>query len=73
MATIDNKNIIDEIIRQDGYYEDDPRVAMIVEYMNAYGRLTWGVTWSNEPKNRQERYLISSEFVHNPQIIWKAK
>ena len=32
MATIDSKQIIDEIIQRNGYYEDDPRAYMIVEY-----------------------------------------
>lgn len=45
MATIDSKQIIDEIIKRNGYYEDDPRVALIVEYINAYGNKTWGVTF----------------------------
>jgi len=73
MATIDNKKIIDNIIKNDGYYEDDPRVAMIVEYENVYGSITWGVTWSNEPKQYQRRYLIESTYINNPKIIWEAK
>lgn len=73
MATIDSKTLIDTIIANDGYYEDDPRVAMIVEYTNVYGNTAWGVVWSNEPIDRQERYLEETAFVQNPRIIWKAK
>jgi hypothetical protein len=72
MSTIDSKGIIDEIIRKNGYYLGDPQVAMIVEYTNAYGGTTYGVTWSNEAKARQLRYLIETEYVRNPRIIWRA-
>lgn len=70
MATIDNKKIIDEIISNRGYYEDDPRVYMIVEYMNAFGNITWGVTWTSEPN--KEKYLEESEYIRNPKIIWSS-
>jgi len=71
MATIDNKKMIDELIAKDGYYEDDPRVSKIVQYTNAYGNITWGVTWSNQLG--QNKYLVESEFIRNPQLIWEAK
>ena len=70
MATIDNKQIIDDIIAANGYYEDDPRVAKIVEYTNFAGNITWGVTWSNQID--QDKYLIISEFVRGPKLIWEA-
>lgn len=72
MATIDDKTLIDTIIRQDGHYEGDPRVALIVEYTNANDRQTWGVTWSSEPASRQRRYLEETQFVRNPRILWEA-
>ena len=72
MATIDSKEIIDKIIAGNGYYEDDPRVYMIIEYINYNGYTTWGVTWSNEHPNRRERYTIETEYVRNPKVIWKA-
>jgi hypothetical protein len=72
MATIDNKALIDEIIKNNGYYENDPQVHMIVQYTNAYGNITWGVTWCNEPALRRERYLTETEYVINPKVIWKA-
>ena len=73
MATIDSKEIIDDMIKADGYYEDDPRVYMIVEYTNAYGNITWGVTWSYESSNSRLRYLDETEFVRNPRVIWRAE
>lgn len=71
MATIDDKGIIDKIIAGRGYYEGDPRVALIVEYTNASGRRTWGVTWSNESPARQVRYLEETQFVQEPTIKWR--
>jgi hypothetical protein len=71
MATIDNKDIIDEIIKGNGYYEDDTRVSMIVEYTNAYGKQAYGVTWINQ--QNQQKYLIESEFIRNPKVIWSIE
>jgi hypothetical protein len=71
MATIDSKNIIDDIIAKDGYYEDDPRVFMIIEYTNAYGNQTWGVTWIND--RDKYKYLNETAFVKNPKVVWRMK
>lgn len=71
MATIDNKHIIDELIRNEGHYPGDPQVYMIVEYTNAYGNVTWGVTWEQEGPSRL-RYLIENPpYVNNPKLLWK--
>ena len=71
MATIDSKKMIDELITKNGYYEDDPQVHMIVEYTNAFGNITWGVTWSNEGPEARIRYLYETEYVRNPRVIWR--
>jgi hypothetical protein len=71
MSTINNKKIIDELIANNGRYSDDPQAVMIVEYTNAWGKMAWGVTWENEPFERQRRYLDASEYVINPKIIWQ--
>lgn len=73
MSTIDSKELIDTIIKQDGYYEGDSRVFMIVEYMNAYGNITWGVTWSNESLSRRIRYLVPSDYIRSPKILWHSE
>ena len=69
MSTIDSKHIIDELIKNNGHYEDDPQVYMIVEYTNAYGNVTWGVTWPHE-RNR-DRYLLPTFYVRDPKVIWR--
>jgi hypothetical protein len=72
MATIDNKTFIDALIAGNGYYETDARVALIVEYVNAEGRTTWGVSWSDESDEMQHRYLVETEYVRRPRILWSA-
>lgn len=70
MATITSKATINDIIRAGGSYPDDPLVAYIVEYDNAYGQTVWGVTWTTETIERQLRYLIETEYVRNPRVIF---
>lgn len=72
MATFDSKQIVDDIIASNGYYETDPRVSQIVEYENYEGRTAWGVTWSTEAPAMQRRYEVATEYVNNPRVIWKA-
>lgn len=71
MPTINSKKIIDEMIKGDGHYYDDTRAYMIVEYTNAWGGITWGVTYETEPEQSKFKYLTETEFVRNPKIIWK--
>jgi hypothetical protein len=73
MATIDNKQLIDDLIAADGYYEDDPRVYMIVEYTNANGNQTWGITYTNERRESRTRYLDETHYVRNPKVIWHSE
>jgi hypothetical protein len=68
MATIDSKHIIDELIANNGECEGDSPVRMIVEYTNAYGNKTWGVTWMDE--RYWDRYLLETEFVKAPKVIF---
>ena len=72
MSTINSRNIILNLIDSRGYYEDDPRVAQIVEYTTLEGNKAYGVTWINEPIERQHRYEIETEYVRNPRIVWRA-
>lgn len=73
MATIDDKEIINNIIKNNGYYEDDPRVYMIVEYTNSFGNIAWGVTWNNESRGIRTRYLDETEYINNPRVIWHSR
>lgn len=82
MATIDNKSFIDNIIANNGWHSstfeneadkeepDNPRVHSITEYTNASGIVTWGVTFVIDRDT--DRYLLETEYVNNPKVIWKA-
>lgn len=72
MSTIDSITTIQAIIKNDGYFEDDPRVYQIVQYTNAWGGITYGITWEHEPEYRRHRYENETGNVMNPQIIWRA-
>jgi hypothetical protein len=68
VATITSKHIIDEIIADNGKYEDDPLVVKIVEYSNMFnGELAWGIIYAHEDLNR---YHESSACI-NPKTIWE--
>jgi hypothetical protein len=68
MPTV-SKEIADELIKNNGKFEDDPPVKMIVQYNNKWGGLSYGITY----KEGDNRYLEETEFVRNPVILWKAK
>jgi hypothetical protein len=44
---------------------------MIIEYTNAYGNQTWGVTWIND--RDKYKYLNETAFVKNPKVVWRMK
>lgn len=69
MATV-NEDIARQIIAQDGYYSDDPRVMQVVTYDNAFGGKSWAILYAQDVA--VDRYA-PSEYVRNPQVIWRAK
>ena len=68
MATV-SKDLAEQIIKQNGYYEDDPRVMQVVKYSNNWGGESWAVLYEKDVVTN--RYA-ASEYVRNPQIIWNA-
>lgn len=69
MATFDSKQIIDEIIANDGYYFNDPRVLAIHSYDNSWGGQSYHVAW-NEGEIAN---LYSSPFCSNIKLLWARK
>jgi len=69
MATV-SKEIAEQIIAQNGYYSDDPRVNQVVKYDNAFGGESWAILYEQDVA--MDRYH-ETEFVRNPQIIWRAE
>lgn len=72
MATINSKQIVDDIMAEDthggaGYFYDDPPVYSIVEYSNVFnGGIAYGLCFSEADR---QRYFESS-FCHNPREIF---
>lgn len=66
MATV-GKELADKIVRQGGYYADDPQVARIVEYTDMGGKLAYGLEYEHEIGKYAE-----SAFVRNPKVYWEA-
>jgi len=75
MGTVDRVSA-HNIASNNGYYNgdddnslgDNPRCVLITEYDNAYGGISYGLTFEGE----QNRY-VSSEFVINPRRYWSYK
>jgi hypothetical protein len=74
MSTINDKSLIEKIIQNNGHFEDDPRVWCIVEFINGWGSIAYGVTWENESPNRRGRYMIHNPpYINNPKVIWSQE
>lgn len=77
MATIDSKEFIDNIIKHNGWTDehdhdapDNPRAHSIVEFTNAFGKRVYGVSFAYE--GDPDRYLVETEYVRDPKVIWTA-
>jgi hypothetical protein len=69
MATVNSKEIVDKIIKGNGYYPgDDIRVVRIVEYTNIAGQQCYGLEYKGDGK-----LYYASRYVHEPKVIWEAK
>ena len=65
MATV-SKEIADELVRGNGYYEDDPRVRLIVEYTTPEGATAYGIIYPHESITK----YCESQWVRSPRIYW---
>jgi hypothetical protein len=70
MATISQRDVVDTIIRKNGWYGGgDPRVIKIVEYNNMFNNgLAWGLIYEDEDPMRYH----NSFACLNPRTIWEA-
>lgn len=67
MPTI-GKEIAEIIIKNDGYYYDDPRVMKVVEYTNNWGGQSFGVVYSHQDPDTYR----ASAYVRNPKTLWEV-
>jgi len=69
MSTV-TKELAEEIIANNGYYENDPRIMQVVKYRNKWGGDCWAILYQEDVDfNRYEE----TEYVNNPTVIWEAK
>lgn len=77
MSTFDNKQMVDEMMANDGWLvgcgdrdaPDNPPAVRIIEYTTPEGATTWGVVFRDE--RDPYRYERPTHFVRNPKVIWK--
>ena len=71
MATINSKDVVDDIIENDGLYPGDHvRVVKIVQYENTFnGGIAYGCIYEGHDL---ESYS-ASPFIRNPKTIWEYK
>ncbi len=67
MPTINSKAMVDELIANNGVYQDDPPVQSIVEYTNAWGKIAYGLNYSSRDD------YTETQFVRNPKTIFTRK
>lgn len=75
MSTVD-KDFADNMVKNNGFYNgdddnscgDNPRCVLVTEYDNAFGGISYGVTFEGERNKYTE-----SEFVRKPRTYWRYK
>ena len=70
MATVNSREVVDQIIKGDGYYPGNrTRVIKIVQYNNQYnGGLAYGLIYQGEDPTRYD----NAPACHNPQTLWQV-
>lgn len=69
MPTFTSKQVIDELIVNEGYYETDPRAKAIYEYIHDSGQTVWAVDYDGHELER----LFESPYVIKFKCIWPVK
>lgn len=69
MPTFHSKQIIDELIANDGVYPGDPQCHAIFEYKHDTGQILWEVDYDGRGILR----LAESPYVLNFRCLWTAK
>ena len=65
MSTIDCKEIIKDLLTNDGIFADDPQVYAIYEYTNNWNNKTHYVC-----NNDIEEFRMKMGACHNPELLW---
>lgn len=67
MATVNSRDLINQIIKNNGRYGDDPIVVKIVQYTNAWGGTAYGVIHQGESLDM----YAPTDYVLNPTTLWE--
>lgn len=80
MATINSRELVEQIIARNGEAREEsvvadgpdgePAVVKIVEYTNAWGGQSYGLVFEGE---NTDRYNRPTEFVRNPVTLWERQ
>jgi hypothetical protein len=71
MATVNSKEMVDEIIAANGHYMGDPQVVKIVQYQNMFdGGTAYGLIYRGDDPMR---YEDPNGACINPKVIFEAK
>lgn len=86
MATFDDRSMVEEIIKNNGWLDefnspedrkapDNPPAVKIVEYTTPEGNPVWGIVFANEVHHPDvlNRYEQETFYVRNPHVIWERK
>lgn len=66
MSTIDSKEIIVKMLKNDGTYPGDPQMFSIWQYKNQWDNITFSIC----QHERAEMSLLQSEFVREAKLLW---
>ncbi len=66
MPTVNSKELVDQIITNEGHYEDDPIVLAIHQYTNDWGGVSYHLAYSNN----ELISLFSSPCCHDIIRLW---
>jgi hypothetical protein len=74
MSTINSKEIIHEMLRNDGTYPGDPQMEAIYTYTNSFGGKTYKLIYGSPEMARANLMdMYSSPYVFNPILLWQKE
>ena len=68
MSTIDDKQLVDDLIASNGYYEDDPNVTVIVDRRKKERRLPGSTAGGQREIRDRRRARITGDFAPFPTV-----
>jgi len=73
MPTIDDRQAVARMLRENGHYESDPQLAAVFSYVNDSGVLTAAIYYPCSQLLAQIMDLYSSPHSHEVNVLWTAR